>query len=190
VRILGLMAVVLLLTACQGTAFEKPPIADSPCDARLAGHWDSIGDKADEDGEVQLDVSDACDLAVFERKQGKILAGSPTRLHVGQLGDWRYLWVDAQWSKQRFDTGLPVRPGDIYLMRYQLRKGELVLNVPDDKLIAHRIIDGDIPGQVSKDDQNLQNRITGGPHPQLLDSPGFFRRDEMRFRRGEGSGKP
>lgn len=189
-RFLLLMAASLLLSACQGTAFELPPIADAPCDARLAGHWDSIGDRADEDGEVQLDVSDSCSLSVYERKQGKIVSGDPTQLHVGQLGEWWYLWVDAEWSRKRFDTGLPVRPGDIYLMRYELRKGELVLNMPDDKAIAHRIIDGQIPGQVSKDDQNLQNRITGGPHPRLLDSPGFFSRDEMRFRRGQGSVKP
>jgi len=190
VRILFLVAALLLLSACQGTAFEKPPLADSPCDVRLAGHWESVGDRAEENGEVQLDISDSCNLAVSERKQGKIIEGEPTRLHVGQLGAWWYLWVDAEWSRKRFDTGLPVRPGDVYLMRYELRKGELVLNMPDDKLIAHRIIDGDIPGQVSKDDQNLQNRITGGPHPRLLDSPGFFSREAMRFRRGKGSAQP
>ncbi len=189
-RIIALLAAMLLLSACQGTAFEKPPLGDAPCDARLAGHWDSIGEGSDEDGEVQLDVSDACDLAVSERKQGQMLQGDPTRLHVGQLGQGLYLWVDAEWSKRRFSTGLPVRPGDVYLMRYQFRKGELVLNMPNDKLIAHRIIDGDITGQVSKDDQNLQNRITGGPHPTLLDSPGFFSRDELRFRRREGAAKP
>jgi hypothetical protein len=181
---------MLSLSACEVTNFEKPPIAESTCDANLAGHWDSVGDKPDENGDVQLDVSPTCLLEVSDRKDGAMRHGAPTQLHVGQFGTWHYAWVDSTWAQKRFDSELPTNDGDIHLLRYKVDHDDLVMNAMDDTAIAHRIIDDKIDGVVHKDDKGLQNRITGGPHPELLDSMGFFKEEALSFHRGASPAKP
>lgn len=179
-----LAAAVLILGGCQITTFEKPPIAETACDAGLAGHWSSIGDEHEDDGDVQLDMTQTCSLNVSDLHQGEMRHGEPTQVHIGQMVEHRYLWVDSAWAEKRFESELTPRPGDVYLLRYELKGDELVLYSPDDKLIAHRIIDDEISGDTSKIEYDLHNRITGGPHPLLLDTPGFFKAESIRFRRG------
>jgi len=189
-KTLSLAAIVLLLSACQVTTFEKPPIAEAACDRQLVGLWSSIGDDADEDGEMQLDISSTCSLDVSDRHQGEMRHGEATQLHVGKLGSQAYLWVDSSWAEQRFESDLPPHPGDIYLLRYEVKNDELSLNSTNDKVIAHRIIDDEIPGDTSKIGHDLHNRVTGGPHPALLETPGLFKDEAIRFRRGSGTATP
>lgn len=189
-KLLLLATSVLLLSACQGTAFEVPPVAATPCDVRLVGHWDSIGDTPDENGDVQMDISTDCKLELADRKDGKLRQGEPTQLFVGQHGGQQYLWVDSTWSQRRFDSDLPVHEGDVYLMRYRIENAELEVVSPDDKAIAHRILDEGIRGEIYKGEHGLKNRITGGPHPELLASEGFFGKEPARFRRGKTQAAP
>jgi len=186
-----LASALALLAACQSTTFEKPPIAEAACDGRLTGHWNSIDDERQEDdGEFQIDVSDTCILNVSDLHQGEMRHGEPTQLHVGVAGDQRYLWVDSAWSDQRFEANLKAPVGDVYVLRYELKRDELILHTTNDKAVAHRIIDDEIPGDTQKIGHDLQNRITGGPHPQLLEKPGLFSDKPIRFRRDSGPAKP
>jgi hypothetical protein len=178
-----LASTCLVLAACQSTAFEKPPVAETACDTRLAGHWESVDEKPEDNGDVQLDIGRDCQLQLSERKDGKLIAGETTMLHNGKLGDGAFLWVDSGWSLRRFNSDLSAQAGDIFLMRYHVDGDALVLNAPDDKAIAHRIIDDKIPGTTHKDDDALQNRIIGGPHPEVLELDGFFSSEALRFRR-------
>ena len=189
-RVVAGLALALLLGACAETVFEKPPLAEVACDTRLAGHWNSAGDKGEADGDVQLDISESCRLEVTDHHQGAIRQGDPTQLHVGRLGTQDYAWVDSMWSQQRFDSDLVTQAGDVNVFRYQLSNGDLVLNATDDTAIAHRIIDGDISGDTSKTGKGLHNRITGAPQPKLLESAGFFSKELIVFHKGGGSGKP
>jgi hypothetical protein len=182
-RALAPVLLSLLLCACQGTSFEQPPIAASDCDPALGGHWSSLDDDPEDNGDVQLDVDADCDVLVSERKDGAMRAGEPTRLSVGEDGGARYLWVDATWSARRFESKFEPAPDDVNLMRYTVEGKRLLMHAPDDKAIAHRIVDGDIPGETVKDDRGLDNRITGGPHPEVLALPGFFAAPELRFER-------
>jgi hypothetical protein len=183
-------ALTLCLAGCQGTTFEKPPIAESACDPALVGHWSSIGDSPSDNGDVLLDVSASCRLEVIDHNQGAIRQGEPTQVHVGKLGSNRYFWVDAAWAQQRFESELTVHAGDVHVLRYRIEKGDLVLNTTDDKAIAARITAGEIPGETHDTGKGLQNRITGGPHPKLLDSKGFFSTETARFRHGDATPSP
>jgi hypothetical protein len=64
------------------------------------------------------------------------------------------------------------------------------MQATDDKAIAHLIIDEKIPGDVSRRDGNLLNRITGAAHPEVLAMPGVFEDKKLSFRRGDGSPRP
>jgi hypothetical protein len=175
---------LLLLAGCELTTFEKAPLTGAACDARLVGHWNSVADDNDKDGEVQLDISKACKLEVSDLQKGVMRHGEPTELHVGQHNRVDYLWVDAAWAQTRFESDLPINAGDVTVVRYTLTKDELVLNAPDHKAIAHRILDDKIPGDTSKTEKGLQNRITGLAHPEVLEAEGFFSAEAIRFHRG------
>lgn len=171
------------LSGCETTSFEKAPLVEAACDPGLVGHWDSVGGTEESDGDVQLDIAGDCTLRLIDLHQGAKRAGEATQLHVGTHEGTRYLWLDSAWSLARFDSDLRAAPGDVLVLRYSTQRGELVVNVPDDKAIAHHILDGEAPGSTAKDDDGLQNRITGGPHPKLLANDWFFDREELRFRR-------
>ena len=182
-RILLLLLIGLGLSACESTSFEKPPIADSVCDARLVGHWESISDKADENGDVQLDIDADCRLEMADKDNGKMRKGEPTKLHVGVLNGQDYLWVDSDWTLRRFESDLQAHAGDVTVLRYTVQGPELGIAQADHKAIAHRILDDRITGEVDKDEHGLQNRITGGPHPEVLSAADFFGKETGRFRR-------
>lgn len=182
-RILLTLACVLLISACQGTAFEKAPVAETGCDTALVGTWDSVEDDGKVDGEVRAQIGGDCKLEVFERKDNVMRAGDATTLHVGKGGTHGYVWVDSAWSLKRFSGGFEGKPAGFYLMRYRVDGELLILHGPDDRWVAHRIIDEDIEGETQKNGEGLNNRITGGPHPKVLDMPGFFGTEDVRFRR-------
>ena len=99
-------------------------------------------------------------------------------------GEARYLWVDADWAKQRFeikDTAAP--SGDIYLLRYAVAKDTLTLELPDDRAVAHRIVDGKIRGETHKTQNSLTNRLLAPVDPAALREAGFFDGDKGVLRR-------
>ena len=179
---LSLLAAALL-AACQGTSFEKPPIADAGCDPALAGTWLSQDEGPADEGEVVLLVDARCRVHVEEHEATGVKRGDGVQAHLGRHGKHDYLWVDARWAHARFDEPQAPPAGDVYLLRYQ-REGELLtLWTPDDKPIAHAIIDNDLTGEVVSRDNRLFNRLTGEPGPDVLDRPGFFKAEPVRFRR-------
>lgn len=176
----------LLLAGCEATSFQASPVADAGCDPALAGHWLSVDDKSGgkDDGEVELRIDAQCQLLFVENEKAGRKEGLPTQLHAGKDGDARYLWVDADWARQRFeikDTAAP--SGDIYLLRYAVANDQLTLELPDDRAIAHRIVDGKIRGETHKTENTLTNRLLAPVDPAALHEAGFFDGDKGVLRR-------
>jgi hypothetical protein len=112
----------------------------------------------------------------------------PTQLHTGRAGGVRYLWVDAAWANRAFEVepGAIDHPGDVYLFAYALSRDVLRLATPPHRALAHRVIDQDIPGEVSMLGDELAVRITGDGEAvrKVLSKHRVFRMDEAwRFRR-------
>ena len=80
--------------------------------------------------------------------------------------------------------GLPghaATPGDVYVLRYAVADGRLTLWTPQDKAVAHAIIDGGLSGEVVSRDRDLFNRLTGNEAPAVLDHPALFNADPVQF---------
>lgn len=181
-----IMVACVLLAACEATTFEQAPVAALPCDPALAGHWASEGDGEDDDGEIVLQIDAACQLAVVEQKSdGKPRTGEATPLHLGRHGRHHYAWVDAGWMMRRFDEDHRFPDGDIFLVRYRQRGDRLDLWPTDDKAVAHAIIDDRLEGEVLARDNELFNRLTGGPDAAVLEHRGLFDAEAVGFRRLE-----
>lgn len=180
-----LMALVLGLAGCQATSFETAPLTATACDPALTGRWLSIDDEGKADGEVEIRVSDDCQLEVDDREKGVARQGPATALFVAEHVGEHFAWVDAAWVRARFAPEVAITDGDIYLMHWRVKSDDLWLRAPDHVAIAHKIIDGDIPGEVHSAEHRLRNRITGPAAPKLLEANDFFDRDELRFRRSK-----
>ena len=190
-KLLSAIAACLLLGACQGTTFQTAPLAELPCDGGLAGQWLSVDDdKKEADGEVELRIGSDCRMEVDEHERDGTRSGAATFVHTGRAGRQAYLWVDAGWGLARFAPSRTAPAGDVFVLRYRLRGDRLEMQTTDDKVIAHMIIDGRIPGDVNCIDGNLLNRITGDAHPEVLAMPGVFGSKKLRFNRGDGSRRP
>lgn len=178
-----LLPALLLLSACEGTTFERAPLAAEACDPSFAGRWASVAEDPADRGEVVLVVSAECFLEVEEHERTGVRTGEGTRVHLGRHGPHRYAWVDAGWVHRRFEEPDTPPAGDVYLLRVALEGGDLRLWSTDDRPIAHRIIDDELDGEVVARDSRLFNRLTGAQDPAVLDHPGFFDAEPARFRR-------
>ena len=173
----------LFLAGCENTSFQAPPVAASACDRTLVGTWDSIGDKHEENGEVELRIDDKCMLLFIEHEKDGTKEGVATQLHVGSDREVNYLWVASAWAQTRFDMKNPPVGDDVYLLRYRIRNDLLTLEAPDDRVVAHRIIDGKINGEVRRIDGNLNNRLLAPVDPAVLRQAGFFDKEKAVLRR-------
>jgi len=183
-RIAVVAAASLLLVACQGTSFEKPPLAALPCDPALEGTWLSQGDTPADEGEVTLLLDSSCLLRVEERERSGVRTGDPVQVFLGEHGEFRYAWMDATWMHVRFrEEVLMPPPGDVYVLRYTADADSLLLWHTNDYHVAHAIIDGKLKGEVTHRDQRLLNRIIGDDTSDVLDSEHFFAPETARFRR-------
>ncbi len=187
---LAILGLFFLLGGCESTSFQAPPVAESACDPALVGDW-RPGDGANKDGDdVELRIDPQCQLDFAEDKDGKHREGPPTKAHVGSDGDRHYLWVDAAWAVTRFDLKQAPPPGDLFLVRYRFKDGQLLLTMTDDRTIAHRIIDGRIRGDIHRVDGDLRNRLLAPADPAVLREPGFFELNETLLRRKSGENPP
>lgn len=180
---LPLLSFLLLLAACEGTTFERVPLAEEACDPSFAGRWASMAEDPADRGEVVLAISADCRLEVEEHARSGVRTGEGTRVHLGRHGAHRYAWVDAGWVHRRFEEPDTPPAGDAYLLRFALEDGDLLLWSTDDRPIAHRIVDDEIDGEVIARDSRLFNRLTGAQDPSVLELPGFFDAEPARFRR-------
>lgn len=184
-RLLALLLAACALGACSNTQFERPPVAEADCDPLLAGDWEPVPEEGDKPAGFRLHVSADCLVRVSETKPGAAQAAGPTRVHVGAPGDAAYAWVDGAWVVAVFESREPAVAGDVLVVRYRAMPATLELQMPDDKAIAAAIGAGDIPGVTSGEGSDVRNRITGGPHPQVLERADFFVPTPLRFRRVE-----
>lgn len=184
-RILFAFLLIGSLAGCQATTFETAPLAAEACDAQLAGRWLSIGEQPSDDGEVELRIDADCRIEVLEHEQSGLRTGVGTTVQVGQQEGQRYAWVPASWLRERFDKDFLTPDGDVFVLRYRVDHDQLHLNFPDEKALAHRIIDGALQGEVRAVDRRLLVRLTGPAQPALLGSPRFFVWESQQFRRVE-----
>lgn len=189
-RIGLLLPVLVVLAGCEGTTFQHPPLAELPCDNALVGNWGSIGDKpSDEDNEVELRIDPQCQMLFVEHEKDGDHEGTTTALHVGKRNSRRYFWLDAAWANQRFKSDRKPVAGDVYVLRYRIAANVLTMELPNDKAIAHRIIDGKIHGEVDRNEDVLFNRVIDPFDPAELDRPGFFGGQAARFRHRDNKPK-
>ena len=178
-----LAAAALMLGACQMTTFDKAPLAAGPCDPQLAGRWLSQDEDPAKNGEVALEVDASCQLVVEATQNDGVRRSAPTPLHLGQSGLYRYAWVDAAWTLAQFEPGHAATPGDVYVLRYAVADDRLTLWTPQDKAVAHAIIDGQLEGEVVSKNRDLFYRLTGNEAPAVLDHEGLFNADPVQFAR-------
>jgi hypothetical protein len=187
-RLLAFASFVMLLGACQRTVFESPPAAAAACDPALAGRWLSLGDRAEERGELEANIDAACGLVTIERKQAGPQRSTPTTLRHARVDGMNYLWVDAAWVHRNFEVeaGVLDRPGDVYLYAWRLRGDQLLLSAPPHRALAHHVLDKDIKGDVLMQDEDLTIRVRGDAAATraMLRKHRLFRFDEpLRFER-------
>jgi hypothetical protein len=180
---LALACICLCLSACETTSFQAPPVAERGCDAAFVGTWLSVGDKPEDNGEVEMRIDGHCQLLFIEHEKDGDKQGTTTQLHFGGDRDASYVWVNSAWAVTRFDMKQPPPTGDIYLLRYRIRNDRLTLEAPDDNAVAHRIIDGKINGEVRRIDGNLSNRLLAPVDPAVLRVHGFFDKEKAQLRR-------
>lgn len=180
---LVLLGVCLLLAACESTSFQAAPVVERPCDPVLTGHWRPVDDQPGQADDAVLSIDARCQLQFADIENGARRVGQPTQAHFGSDGDNHYLWVDAAWAVARFDLKQSPPAGDLFLVRYRVEEGQLVLQLTDDRAIAHRIIDGKFNGEVRRIDGDLRNRILAPVDPAIMREAGFFAVNETRLRR-------
>lgn len=187
-RPLALLAMAGLFCGCVSTSFQTAPLAAQACDPGLAGAWLSVDKEGKPDGEMRLQLSADCRLQVTDRSAGKEREGEPTTLSTAQRNGQSYAWINAGWTSRRFEMKeLPSDSNDVIIFRYKVNGRQLDLEMIDHKLVAHRIIDGAIPGTVMKEENSLINRVTGPARPDLLDIPGLFEADNLASFQREGA---
>ena len=185
-RACGAATAFLLLVGCVSTTFEHPPVAERTCDAALVGDWRYVR-PVDEKGEVKLVIGKTCRLLMLNHLGGATDRDEPTQLHLGMDEQQGYLWVDAGWATRSASSHEPTIPGDVYVLRYNLHGDKLELQTLNDKAIAHRIIDDDLPGETHKSNKGLFNRITGTVTLQQLHLRDFFNVEHVLFERSDSN---
>ena len=188
-RILA-MSLCLLLSACESTSFQAAPFAEAQCDPALNGNWRPVDDQTGRADDVELQIDSRCQILFTETKNGEHRDGKPVTAHIGNDGDNHYLWVDAAWVVTRFDLKQTLPAGDVFVVRYRIENGQLVLQSTDNRTIAHRIIDGKFPGEVRRIDGDLRNRMLAPIDVAVLREPGFFAKEETRLRREPAGSAP
>ena len=184
------LGAAVLCGGCETVVFEAPPVAAQACDPALVGTWMSIGDKPADAGEVELRIAADCTLRFVEHEKGGTREGDPTPLHVGRDGRLAYAWVEARWAEKRMASQdrasepSDFAAGDLELMQYRVDARRLELRGAEPKLFAHRIIDGKLKGEVTRDKEgHLAVRVAAPVDPRALRDAKLFPKGEMRFTR-------
>lgn len=189
-RILG-WAALATLAGCQATTFEHPPVADTGCKAQLVGDWLSVPDPGSSDvpGEGELQVDATCRVVLIDHKPDKTVRSDPVMLHLGSDEAHTWLWVDAGWAFRSGQSQQLPPAGDVSVFLYKLDGDMLELALPDDRAIAHHIIDGELQGDVSKASGTLLNRVTGNPTASQWHEMIPFNENAARFQRRKAAAK-
>jgi hypothetical protein len=187
-----LTLLLLTLVGCERTVFQSPPTLNGGCDAQLAGHWVSLGDKQSEEGEVEALVGPDCRLVTVERRSDGERRSQATTFSTAQIDGVNYLWLAAPWSHLAFDVDETVldEPSDVYLMSYKFKRETLHLSAPRHRELAHKVLDSKIRGELVMHDDNLVIRIEGEPdaiRQQLRKHRMFEFKRELRFKRATDS---
>lgn len=111
------IALALLLTGCETSTLADVPVAEAPCDARLAGDWlQAAGtDPQTQEASTQVRIDARCRLVVTRRDRDGMHLIGPIDLHVGRDDASELAWVDGGQIAANLAQGAPppqVPPAD------------------------------------------------------------------------------
>ena len=176
---LMLAAWALSLGGCTVATFQSPPTALQNCDERLVGDWQMLPrDETSSDERAYLRVAAGCrqwlGLEISGQAQEKIkledLAAGHA-LKLAHVGAWSVLVAlestaaatahaepaadaDPAAAATEAETAAVTDPDGYVLFRYDTQDdGTVAVFEIDSRVIAHRIIDGDLVGWVDKRDR-------------------------------------
>lgn len=106
-----------LLTGCETSTLAYPPVAETACDARLAGDWLQAAstDPRERSASTQARIDARCRLVVTRRDGDGMHLIGPIDLHVGRDEAGALAWVDGGQIAANLDQGAPPMrpaPGD------------------------------------------------------------------------------
>jgi len=187
------------LVGCQRTLFSGPPAATTRCDAALQGHWVSVDEQGEPDGEISASLGSDCRLGVVEQRPDGPRVWPPVSVASAHVAGRDLVWLDAGAVNAAFDIrpGPLDRDGAVYVFAYAIRGERLDLQPPDHRRLARRVVDDDIDGAALVDGRDITVRVDGDA-PALArvigDRRSFQRTEPLRFRRAEdgkaGAGSP
>ena len=184
--LLGLAGLLAVASAgCQRTIFATPPVGPEGCDARLVGHWQSLGDDNGQDGELEAWLSPDCSLRLVEHGAERTRTYPTLRLATG--GGWA--WVDAAVIGTGFDVqrGPLDQPGAVYVFAWSVDGDIATLTPPAHRHLARQVLDREIEGAVLAEGHELTVRVDGDAAAiaAVLAQPASLDPDHrLRFRRG------
>lgn len=192
-RVLLAALLMLLASGCQRVVFEHPPAA-AGCDSRLAGQWDSVDEPPAEPSpdvapaELQVEISADCGLRLWMQEKSATRLLEPTQLHTARIDRRDYLWVDAGWANRNF--GVELGPLDdrsgVYVFRYKLNNQHIELHGTPAKMLAPKVLDDSLDGDLYLREHDLTVRISGDADTSRAALKTVRRKsdsDPLRFRR-------
>jgi hypothetical protein len=182
------LVLLLPLAACQRTLLSQSPVENAGCDAALVGHWVSLGNTREDDGELEAWLDGDCVLKAVERRNEGPREWPPIEVSTARVGSRDLLLLDAAATNQAFEVEIgPLdREGSLYAFAYRARGDELTLLPPDHRRLAMQVAAGKRKGATLVDDVNITVRLDGSRaelSKALAERSSFARREAMRFRR-------
>jgi hypothetical protein len=149
-RLLSMLAIALMLSACDFFMAEKLPSSSLGCDQSVVGVWQ-------QDGVPALWITDYCKALYLVDAEKKQLERVPSALSFFRQRDQRFVALKDP-DGERADADAFARAWVI--VRYSTDDKQLRWSLGDVKAAAHEIIDGAISGSVRAD--RYQTRVLLG----------------------------
>lgn len=101
-----LLPAMLALAGCETSTLAHPPLAETTCDARLAGTWRQANE-GESDASTQLRIDSRCRIVVTRRDRDGMHLLGPFDLHLGRDEDGSVAWADGARIAASLDRRTP-----------------------------------------------------------------------------------
>lgn len=184
----------LALAACDQTRFQSDLVdGAAACEVDLTGIW--IADEHEEEASDVMFVAADCSVRYYSIKdgaEGPAVPDAVFRANVLRLGGRTYATVTNAALQDIVNETDEGPPHGFHVFRLDPGRKTMKLYDIDHKLVAKRIIDGKIKGEIVKSPEELRNLITGDSKAMraVLARERLFSRKPIVFRRGVASQLP